>query len=126
MVLYSFGQTTLNTYCSYFQLYTISSNQKADLMRLMNEAVQVLRPGSDQDDVDYRDLVSQATSFRKILSQVKPASKDAQNGTTLTWQANGKALVTYKVFRLYSKVQQILNLLDGFLFLNDIILKSLV
>jgi len=67
-------------------------------MRLMNEAVQVLRPGADQDDVDYRDLVSQATSFRKILSQVKPSAKDVQNGTTLTWQANSKCLVVYKVY----------------------------
>lgn len=66
-------------------------------MRLMNEAVQILRPGSDQDDVDYRDLVAQATSFRKILSQVKPSAKDAKNGTTLTWQANSKTLVIYKV-----------------------------
>jgi len=66
-------------------------------MRLMNEAVQVLRPGPSEDDVDYRDLVSQATSFRKILSQVKPRDADTQNGTTLTWQANGKTLVVYKV-----------------------------
>lgn len=66
-------------------------------MRLMNEAVQVLQPDPSQDDVDYRDLVSQATSFRKILSQVKPRDKDTENGTTLTWQANSKALVIYKV-----------------------------
>ena len=66
-------------------------------MKLMNEAVQVLRPGPGQDDTDYRDLVTQATSFRKILSQVKPSPKDAQNGTTLTWQANAKSLTTYKV-----------------------------
>lgn len=66
-------------------------------MRLMNEAVQVLRPDPSQDEVDYRDLVSQATSFRKILSQVKPSSKNTQNGTTLTWQANAKALNTFKV-----------------------------
>ena len=69
-------------------------------MKLMNEAVQVLRPGLGQDDVDYRDLVSQATSFRKILSQVKPSPKDAQNGTTLTWQANAKVLVIFKVSRM--------------------------
>ena len=77
-------------------MYTISANQKADLMKLMNEAVQVLRPGAVEDD-DFKELVSQATSFRKILSQVKPSPKDAENGTTLTWQANAKALVTYKV-----------------------------
>ena len=67
-------------------------------MKLLNEAVQVLRPNSDQDNTDYRDLVSQATSFRKILTQVKPSSKDVQNGTTLTWQANAKSLAIYKVF----------------------------
>ena len=65
-------------------------------MKLMNKAVQVLRPGAVEDD-DFKELVSQATSFRKILSQVKPSPKDAENGTTLTWQANAKALVTYKV-----------------------------
>ncbi|XP_052813001.1 microtubule-actin cross-linking factor 1, isoforms 1/2/3/4/5-like isoform X2 [Mya arenaria] len=85
------------------ELYSVSTNQKAELMRLMNEAVQVLRPSPNQDDVDYRDLVAQATSFRKILSQVKPSSRDNQNGTTLTWQANGKALVIYKEFLTYAK-----------------------
>ncbi|XP_053386476.1 dystonin-like isoform X4 [Mercenaria mercenaria] len=85
------------------EFYSISANQKADLMRLMNEAVQVLRPDQTEDDVDYRDLVSQATSFRKILSQVKPSSKDTQNGTTLTWQANAKTLTIYKEFITYAK-----------------------
>ena len=65
-------------------------------MKLMNEAVQVLRPGTGEDE-DFKELVSQATSFRKILSQVKPSPKDAQNGTTLNWQANAKALTVYKV-----------------------------
>ena len=65
-------------------------------MKLMNEAVQVLRPGTGEDE-DFKELVSQATSFRKILSQVKPSPKNAQNGTTLNWQANAKALTVYKV-----------------------------
>ncbi|XP_052234757.1 dystonin-like isoform X4 [Dreissena polymorpha] len=85
------------------EFYSISSNQKADLMKLMNEAVQVLRPPPDQDDLDYRDLVSQATSFRKILSQVKPSAKETQNGTTLTWQANSKTLMVYKELLTYAK-----------------------
>ena len=72
-------------------------------MKLMNEAVQVLRPASAEDD-DFKDLVSQATSFRKILSQVKPSPKDARNGTTLTWQANAKALTIYKVIILVSSL----------------------
>ncbi|KAL4217405.1 hypothetical protein ACF0H5_023855 [Mactra antiquata] len=93
------------------ELYSISANQKADLMRLMNEAVQVLQPDPSQDDVDYRELVSQATSFRKILSQVKPSSKDTQNGTTLTWQANAKTLVIYKEFITYGKAYK-KNLFD--------------
>lgn len=76
-------------------------------MKLMNEAAQVLRPGPVEDE-DFKELVSQATSFRKILSQVKPSPKDAQNGTTLTWQANAKALVTYKV-KMFSSQSRLLS-----------------
>lgn len=48
----------------------ISTSQKADLMKLMNEAVQLLRPLTT-DDTDFRDMMANVTNFRKVLSQVK-------------------------------------------------------
>lgn len=53
-----------------FQLSRISSGQKAELMRLMNEAVQLLRPLSVEDP-DFKIMMANVTNFRKIISQVK-------------------------------------------------------
>lgn len=56
--------------CFCFQLSRISSGQKAELMRLMNEAVQLLRPLSVEDP-DFKIMMANVTNFRKIISQVK-------------------------------------------------------
>ena len=39
-------------------------------MRLMNEAVQLLRPLSVEDP-DFKTMMANVTNFRKIISQVK-------------------------------------------------------
>ena len=79
-----------------FQMKNLSSPQKAELMKLMNEAVQLLRPMSSED-TDYPEMTSNVTNFRKILSQFKPGDKDAKNVSIQKWQTNGKVMLLYKV-----------------------------
>jgi hypothetical protein len=79
-----------------FQMKNLSSPQKAELMKLMNEAVQLLRPMSSED-TDYPEMTSNVTNFRKILSQFKPEDKDAKNVSIQKWQTNGKVMCLYKV-----------------------------
>ena len=74
----------------------LSSPQKAELMKLMNEAVQLLRPMSSED-TDYPEMTSNVTNFRKILSQFKPEDKDAKNVSIQKWQTNDKVMCLYKV-----------------------------
>lgn len=57
--------------CSALQLADISANQKAELMKLVNEAVHMLRPQAT-DDPDFCDFVTQVSDFRKTLAHVKP------------------------------------------------------
>ncbi|KAK3083433.1 hypothetical protein FSP39_022457, partial [Pinctada imbricata] len=84
------------------ELSRISSAQKADLMKLLNEAVQLLRPISAEDP-EFKVMMLQVTNFRKVLSQIKTGDKNYTNGTTQVWQANGKVLTTYKEFLTYAK-----------------------
>ncbi|XP_076088399.1 microtubule-actin cross-linking factor 1, isoforms 6/7-like isoform X5 [Mytilus galloprovincialis] len=81
---------------------SLSAPQKAELMKLMNEAVQILRPVT-HDDKNFQDLMSSVTNFRKILSQFKPGDKDARNISVQKWQTNGKVMLLYKDFLTYGK-----------------------
>ncbi|XP_021351801.1 dystonin-like isoform X4 [Mizuhopecten yessoensis] len=84
------------------EMGNISTSQKADLMKLMNEAVQLLRPLT-ADDPDFRDMMSNVTKFRKVLSQVKPGDNDTSSGSAQRWRCNGKVLTHYKDLLTYAK-----------------------
>ncbi|XP_033728126.1 plectin-like [Pecten maximus] len=84
------------------EMGNISTSQKADLMKLMNEAVQLLRPLT-ADDPDFRDMMANVTNFRKVLSQVKPGDNDSMNGSAQRWRCNGKVLTHYKDLLTYAK-----------------------
>ncbi|XP_067685972.1 microtubule-actin cross-linking factor 1, isoforms 6/7-like isoform X1 [Haliotis asinina] len=79
------------------EFQSLSSNQKSAYMKLLNEATQLLRPTSNEDE-DYIAFRNQMTNIRKVISGVKPGLKDLKNGTVNKWNA------TNKTFRIYTEL----------------------
>ncbi|KAL5005910.1 hypothetical protein ScPMuIL_017068 [Solemya velum] len=84
------------------ELADISAKQKAELMKLVNEAVHILRP-QNSDDPDFSDFVSQISDFRKTLAHVKPGDADVHAPAIQQWHENGRVMALYKEMFLYAK-----------------------
>lgn len=53
------------------QMQGLSTSQKSDYMKLANDVTEMIR-GSSLDDPEYTKLKGDLTSFRKLISHIKP------------------------------------------------------
>ncbi|XP_005100351.2 microtubule-actin cross-linking factor 1 [Aplysia californica] len=82
------------------ELSGLSSEQKSAYLTLANEATQLLR-SSSLDDPEYQKMKNEMTAFRKLVSQVKPGSKDLKNPAVQRWNTTGTLLRQYKELLAY-------------------------
>ncbi|CAL1534640.1 unnamed protein product [Lymnaea stagnalis] len=78
-------------------LQGLSSKQKSEYMKMMNDATDIL-PGPSLIDPEYDALKGHLIAFRKLVTQITPGQKDLNNIAVQKWNK------TKTILRLYSEV----------------------
>ncbi|XP_036368174.1 microtubule-actin cross-linking factor 1 isoform X4 [Octopus sinensis] len=84
------------------QLQTFSASQKANTMKLLNEAIQIFHGSSF--DQDYKNFQKHIAGIRRVLTQTRTNKDQADSSSeaSRTWYKAERVVMMYKNLKLYS------------------------
>ncbi|PVD38687.1 hypothetical protein C0Q70_01307 [Pomacea canaliculata] len=85
------------------ELAAVSSDQKAALMKMMNDILRTLPAG----DSNFAAMKTEVVRLRKLLVQVKPGARVASNQTVKMWEGTMAAYQVFADFLVYAHAYRV-------------------